>query len=500
MAYAFIGAVWIAIFGRIIPDLHRDHSVFVSVAERLIAGDRLYSGVWDNKDPLFYWTLAIGRWITPYADLILEILWLLLAGVAVRSISKHFSLSPAVTNAYAFGVTPLVLTGGMYVPGLTHLPAEALILFATAVALQRRYLIAGLVLSTLALEKLVLVPVGVTAVFVVIYSAKQSAPLLKSLLRTFSGGVLGLAFWVGILIYRNEFGPYLNAQKLNFLYANSEAGSHALTNTFGPIFRHFLQTMSISTLIILPVTFFYLLITKFDVRNKFALRDLPDAQNLMWWLSLSTLITSTGILFMSGIWPHHAQIYFVSGIFVGILFLSRGFENVESLQLKQLAIFTAMGVLLGGIIYPMQYVQADTKAFQAVKSLGSVSPLTQELLKRSPSSSYARAGSNNDLGHAFGLAHWKLACPRFNQYSFDPPELLATDVACLSKAKYLLVTPGIYGDTPNSHQPSASTETTAFNKFVLQFRALLASSYSCTKYTFTSDADASGYICEKRSQ
>src|ERR1700677_4353713 len=57
---------WVAIVPRLVPGRTSDRGIFVSVAERLLAGDTLYSGVYDNKEPLFYYFIAgqltLGRW------------------------------------------------------------------------------------------------------------------------------------------------------------------------------------------------------------------------------------------------------------------------------------------------------------------------------------------------------------------------------------------------------------------------------------------------------
>src|SRR5690242_21618277 len=43
---------WAVALPRLVPSTFGDHGTYASVAERLIAGDRLYVDVWDNKDPL----------------------------------------------------------------------------------------------------------------------------------------------------------------------------------------------------------------------------------------------------------------------------------------------------------------------------------------------------------------------------------------------------------------------------------------------------------------
>ena len=52
---------------------------FVSVAERLLAGDTLYRGVYDNKEPLFYYFVAAQRAIGSWAELAAEAILIVVA-------------------------------------------------------------------------------------------------------------------------------------------------------------------------------------------------------------------------------------------------------------------------------------------------------------------------------------------------------------------------------------------------------------------------------------
>jgi hypothetical protein len=49
--FLFLAVVltWIGLSIRILPDRDADRGIFVSTAERLLAGDRLYSGVFDTR-------------------------------------------------------------------------------------------------------------------------------------------------------------------------------------------------------------------------------------------------------------------------------------------------------------------------------------------------------------------------------------------------------------------------------------------------------------------
>ncbi|KAJ8134628.1 hypothetical protein OY671_012159, partial [Metschnikowia pulcherrima] len=53
---------------RLVPEPVADRSLYQSIAERMSAGDRLYVDVIDNKDPSFYYAIALQRSIGPFAE------------------------------------------------------------------------------------------------------------------------------------------------------------------------------------------------------------------------------------------------------------------------------------------------------------------------------------------------------------------------------------------------------------------------------------------------
>ena len=65
---------WVMLFPRLIPSMSSDRGIFVSVAERLLAGDRLYAQVFDNKEPLFYYLVAAQRALGPVGEGLAEAL------------------------------------------------------------------------------------------------------------------------------------------------------------------------------------------------------------------------------------------------------------------------------------------------------------------------------------------------------------------------------------------------------------------------------------------
>src|ERR1700759_2792547 len=78
---------WIALLPRILPDRSSDRGIFVSTAERPLAGHRLYSGVFDNKEPLFYHFVEAQRALGWGAEFLAEVILLLVAATAIHAMA-----------------------------------------------------------------------------------------------------------------------------------------------------------------------------------------------------------------------------------------------------------------------------------------------------------------------------------------------------------------------------------------------------------------------------
>jgi hypothetical protein len=201
-----LAVVWPIVMLRAIPPLSADRGIFVSVAERLRAGDRLYADVWDNKDPLFYFSMAAGRAISPYSDVVLEIGWLLGASTGIFSLTRSFRGDTRAGVLAGFVLTPLVLTGAVYHSGYTNLPGTALALLALAAAIRRRYAMAGVLLGLLCFMKFVVLPVAGLLVLVVVGSRRSWRGFGSAALGFVAVGMLVLA----LLGTRGELAAYLH--------------------------------------------------------------------------------------------------------------------------------------------------------------------------------------------------------------------------------------------------------------------------------------------------
>lgn len=84
---------WVVVLVRIQPWPFSDYAVFLTVARRLSAGDVLYQGIWDNKDPFVYYSIALLQDLGQPALWALETLWFVLASAAIFAIARSYRLS-----------------------------------------------------------------------------------------------------------------------------------------------------------------------------------------------------------------------------------------------------------------------------------------------------------------------------------------------------------------------------------------------------------------------
>ena len=150
---------------------------------------------------------------------------------------------------------------------------------------------------------------------------------------------------------------------------------------------------------------------------------------------------------------------------------------------------------MAGTLALAKYVTSVASFHQSYAALGELSPEAQRLLTIAGSGTYARFGLNDDMGHAIGLRHWKLACPRFHQYTFELAALLNEAFECASKAPVLVISANL---KPLSDAALSAWAVSArlspdawlsWNEFVARVEHL-SESYSC-------DASSGLRVCRR---
>lgn len=439
--------VWALVLLRAVPGVQWDRGVFVSTAERLLAGDRLYGDVWDNKDPLFYYTLALGRTVSPLMDVTLEYAWLALACAGVVALARWLRCDTATGVLAGLIVAPVILTGAFYLPGLTHLPGTAVALLALAATAHRRYTLAGVLLGILAFLKVVYVPLAVAMLAVVV--------IRRLAWRGAAAMTAGFAFTAGIvtavLQIRGELGGYVAMLRANVTYAQGPLTGSALD-----VSGHLGRVMSAGAIgVVVTVTVILVL-------------DRTLARDSVWAPTVAALVAAMLTLAVTGVWPHHAQILYVPAVLAGLIVVVRLGQKLDPRRPVTIAVCVLVAVLLAGASTPL-ISPSLRDARTTMASLTAVPPETAGLEALAAGGGYARVGQNDDAGHAVGLRGRDLVCPRFHQYPFESADVLAETLVCLPHADVIVVSPLA---TPVPDAP-------AWNRFIEQVERILVEGYSC---------------------
>jgi hypothetical protein len=468
-----VACTWFLLAFKELPVRNGDYGMFISVAERLRAGDRLYVDVYENKDPLFHYTLALGRSVTPFAGWFLEIGWILVACIAAYALSRRLGLSARMSTLVGFVAGPIIITGAFYSPGLSHLPGIALTLAASAALLRGHPLAAGLLLGVLAGYKLIMLPVAVVIVAVLLVPGRRRSDALRV-----TAGLAGTLSLIAVLLaIRGEFVPYLGSIRSSASYAQDSQSASGVAS----ILEHVSRVFTLNTQVTL-LTIGIVILLVLGQRGLSTSRSSDSAGTPLTWALLASTIAAAGVLALTGLWLHHAQIFIVPSILAIALLASRGPASLAQAGAIPLAAVLGFAILLAGIPALGTYVSPVEYARSNIASQSSEPPEATLINSAGPPSSYARIGKGNDGGHAQGLEEWTLACPRFGQSDLDPTSVLNATLDCLPTARVILVA------TDAAPMPGVP----AWNGFLEQVELLLAKGYDCR-------SESAGRICVRKS-
>lgn len=475
-----VAVSWAVAIPRLTPSTFGDHGTYASVAERLLAGDRLYVDVWDNKDPLFYYVLALGRLVSPLADVGLEVLWLLGAGTAVLVLARAAGADRGISAVAGFAATPLLLTGPAYESGMTHLPGLALLLGAVAAATRSRWVWAGALVGLLLLTKLILVPVVAGALLVVALHRRATGGL-AGLARAALAAAALLAAGVGAMWWRGELFGWIGNFRLNADYADGGLAASQYGSVVGHLLRVFPEdARGAGGVTIASIALVLVLVPRSGTVDR---ARSPEAESstvpvgsrlaiapaLLWDLVVVTLALGLVVISATGTWPHHAQTLSAAG---GLALALVATRVAPVLSTPRAAVLLVLGgYLMAGALHPYFVLNAARDVPQSLRLLESDSPDSVVLGSMPAVKTYARAGSNDTTAHATGLQALELVCPRFHQYPFDSAAALDATAACLPRAQAVVVDDSL---RPESGQP-------VWNSYVARVRGLVASGYDCVR-------------------
>jgi hypothetical protein len=446
--------------------------MFISVAERLRAGDRLYVDVYENKDPLFHYTLALGRSITPLAGWFIEVGWIVVAAISVFSICRRLALNVRMSTFIAFVASPVIITGAFYSPGGSHLPGIALTLAVIACVVRGRPFVAGLLLAVLACFKLVMLPVAIVAVAVLLIFGRDR----RGALRVSLGTVASLALIALLMVARGELLPYLNSLRSSASYAQDATSQPGV----GAVISHITRVFTVNTQVSL-LTMAVVLLLVLGHRRAQANRALDPIGSHLTRAVIAATVAAVAVLAVTGLWVSHAQVFVALSTISLALLASRGPRYLSRAGGMNVGALLGFAVLLAGIPSMASYVTPIEYARGIISSQLGDPPESIFIRSSGAPTTYARVGKGNDAGHAQGLQDWTLACPYFGQSDLDPKSLLDSTLNCLPSANVILF----------AAEALPLPGVPAWNEYLEDVQALLERDYRCV-------AGAPGRICTKK--
>lgn len=428
------------------PTTSSDAGIFLSVAARLLRGDRLYVDVWDNKGPLFYYTYAGALWILGWrGPFLLDAVWLTIAAIfsalLVRSIGGSRLLA-----AIAFLLYPLLLTGTWYSPGYSRLAALSIVPPIGWLWLRRNFAWAGVFIGVGMLFDLGLTLILLSVPLALLALGIPDGRRRSQAVRATAGLVVAGGVAAALLALAGELRGYLHTMTDNITYADNVLVD---TGREGGIRGHIHVAESAIPNFGFVRTLFLLagLIAVFLLVKAWRARTIGTAESVVAALFLSTSLIVALTLATTAAWSHHDLVLALPATLLVLLVLTQlGLIRWLIAKAVAMAAFLALSmVLLGGTIGGTRVL---TRAQGLSISAWFRSPLDntavalnqvrREQLPGLAQVTYAHLGKNDEEAHAVFLdSEFKLACPVFHQYPFT--ENLQSVLRCVEQKRPRLI-------------------------------------------------------------
>jgi hypothetical protein len=486
-AYA---VVLVLLRGR--PSLGSDTGVFLSVAESLVRGDRLYVDIVDNKDPLFYYSdaaaLAVLGWTGPF---LLDAVWVAVAAASVVLLLRAVGASMLIV-AVGFVTYPLLLTGAWYISGDSELAALAFAPLIGWLWIRGSFGLAGGLFAVGLLFKVNLALVLASAPLAFLLIRLPAGSVRVQLARTAAGFGAVIAAAAAILALRGELHGYINNLTSNVAYSHEVLP--ATGRTSGIIGHIKVAAGGISQ----QPLHFAVFAAAFILAGLLAIRTLRGmgrtserpahgagavgcastaraARRALAMLFLCSTVATVVTLALTAAWTQHDEVLAFPGLMLIALVAALIAGGAPELPRSIAACAAAvLGVaLLGGTAASMSSSGGLPVSawFRAARSQTADS-LERAATDRFPGLheiTFAHLGGGDEEGVAAFLdSRFVLSCPVIGEYVFTPN--LPTVLRCITekKPRLVLVTPSF---TNIRRAPPA------WNEFVARGSSLLGNEY-----------------------
>jgi hypothetical protein len=312
------------------------------------------------------------------------------------------------------------------------------VLLTLGLALQRRGISAGIVLGLLAFIKLVIWPIGLACMVALLLVPSLRRVAVRALLAAVAtmGVVAALLAAAGWLL------PYLDTLQRNSSYA-SEALAYfyfdvspvghltKLANEWQPQYW-----AAAAGVVLIAVVYAATWIARPGWRT-------PERGAMALWLPIA-VVGAAGMLALTYIWPHHAQVVYLPSALAIIAFAALIPERWPYIAWLGIVIVVAWAVSgVGNPTGMTDRFQTSLDTFSVKWSQIEEVPTDARLVNSVPMRqfTFARLGTNDDRGFLASLRDGAtLACPEFQLYDFSPPGAFARTRTCLESVDVVIRT------------------------------------------------------------
>lgn len=470
-------ATWFVILTMTVPrpitGAVGDYGFFVGVADRLRAGDTLYADIWDNKDPLYFYTLAVANMAGAVGAWVLELGWVILGAISVYGMSRAVGLTRISSVSLGGIAAPLILVGMPYFMGNTHLPGVVVSTLAIATALNRRWMITGVLLATLGILKLILLPTALIAIVTILVLRRDA----KAARRMGLAGLSTALILMGVLLIRGELTGFLATQIDNLRHAQAPIVSAEQNTAFYKVAQHLVILVN-PHVVMIGLATSAIIAAAFLLARRRAVEE-PQERDLR-WLVLTAFVAAGLTIAVSGKWFHHAQAFEISSL-AAIVLLYRTLRTFRPRRVWVAVLITALATYLLMGAPPIRTYLDQIKSAPGQWAIAQEPDPLTILLRERPPTTVSFVGFGNAVPRSGGLEKWDLVCRHIGQRPFHPTWMFDEMRDCLPGSETIVVT-NDYGRDPAFPSYSA---------FVESVESLLAAHYTCLE-------DGDFRICTRR--
>ncbi len=415
-----------------------DNGVFLSVASAIAEGVSLYEGVVDNKDPLFFYSLAVALRIGPAAAQLLDVLWFACLAAGAWLLARSTMRATAAVVA-GFVAAPIAVLGIAYQPGMTNLPGTALVLLGMGLLVSRAWWASGFVFALAVVAKITTIPVVIANLVVTIALPHMRKRGFRAA-AVFAGSAFGLAL---VLLIVGSLDGYRKVLAHNLRYSGDVMVYFGLTpDVLGHLERWDADMTSPRWWTVLSILLIAIACTALWAKRT------QQLTVLLLWLWVSIVGTFLAVSF-TYVWPHHwqaAALPAVVALVVAVGFATRLWGNRAPMQFLATVLACVLAVPLGGWIPPQRILETwrtERADWSSWRVQVDQTALEARLLRTVPQPSFtvARLGSNDDASFLLDLPpQATLVCPRFHLYDFSPVEDFFEAYECIDQADVVLLT------------------------------------------------------------